>query len=359
MNKTLTNITLVRRVQPEQLRLFFIVFLILVVILFFSIQIPGYFNARFVNRLSTSVAVVGILAVAQTLVFLTRNFDLSLGSITGFTAYFVGQQLTAHNEWHPLAALLLAIGTGMFMGSINGVLVAYGRVPSIITTISTLAIYRSFLVEYSNAVPIVTSGLPDWIVDLPTVSLFKVGDLEFRSLFAIMLAVVIVFQLVLTYLPFGRRLYAIGSNPDAARIAGFPAQRIVFTAFLTSGALGGLAGFIFLSRFGNISVLAGLGLEFASVAAVVVGGVSNMGGAGSVTGAFLGAFFIDLLENSLFRWAVVSEFWRDAIFGGLILMAVAIDYVVFGQLKNMWARAGLRMKSEESQDSPEVAAHAD
>ena len=353
------NIPLIQRFRPEQIRTSFLIFLILVVILFFSLQIPGYFNARFVNRLSTSVAVVGILAVGQTLIFLTRNFDLSLGSITGFTAYFVGQQLTAHNNMHPLAAVLLAIGVGMAMGSINGLLVAYGRVPSIITTISTLAIYRSFLVEYSNAVPIVTSGLPRWIVTLPTVTLFDIGGVEFRSLFAIMLAVVIIFQLVLTYLPFGRRLYAIGSNPDAARIAGFPAQRIVFTAFLMSGGLAGLAGFVFLARFGNISVLAGLGLEFASIAAVVVGGVSNAGGAGSVTGAFLGAFFIDLLENSLLRWPVVSEFWRDAIFGMLILTAVAIDYVVFGQLKNMWARAGLRMRADETQESQEVIAHAD
>jgi rhamnose transport system permease protein len=359
MNSLLMNNPLIKRFRPEQIRILFLVFLILVVIVFFSIQIPGYFNARFLNRLSTSVAVVGILAVGQTLIFLTRNFDLSLGSITGFTAYLLGQQLTAHNEMHPLAAVLLAVGVGMAMGSINGLLVAYGRVPSIITTISTLAIYRSFLVEYSNAVPIVTSGLPRWIVNLPTISLFTIGGFEFRSLFAIMLSVVIIFQLVLTYLPFGRRLYAIGSNPEAAKNAGFPAQRIVFTAFLISGGLGGLAGFVFLSRFGNISVLAGLGLEFASIAAVVVGGVSNAGGSGSVFGAFLGAFFIDLLENSLFRWAVVSEFWRDAIFGMLILVAVAIDFVIFGQLKNIWARSGLRMRSEESADAPEVVAHAD
>jgi rhamnose transport system permease protein len=348
---------LIRRFRPEQIRELFLVFLIVLIVVFFSIEIEGYFNARFVNRLSTSVVVVAILAVGQTLVFLTRNFDLSVGSIVGFTAYFVGQQLWHHPEIPPLAAVLLAIGVGMFMGTINGVLVAYGRVPSIITTIATLAIYRSFLVEYSHAVPITTNNLPSWIVKLPAVSLFTIGEVEFRVLFAIMVVVVVAFQLVLNYLPFGRRLYAIGSNPDAARVAGFPAQRIVFTAFLLSGGLAGLAGFIFLSRFGNISVLAGIGLEFASIAAVVVGGVSNMGGSGTVFGAFLGALMIDLLENSLFRWQVISEFWRDAILGMLILAAVAIDYVVIGRLRTIWARAGLQMKTEEPQEKAEVATH--
>jgi rhamnose transport system permease protein len=349
----------IRRFRPEQIRELFLVVLIILVVVFFSIQIEGYFNARFFNRISTSVVVVAILAVGQTLVFLTRNFDLSTGSIVGFTAYFVGQQLWHHPEIPPLAAVALAIGVGMLMGSINAVLIAYGRVPSIITTIATLAIYRSFLVEYSDAVPITTNNLPDWIVNLPPLSLFSVGEVQFRVIFAIMVFVVVVFQLLLNYLPFGRRLYAIGSNPDAARVAGFPAQRIVFTAFVLSGGLAGLAGFIFLSRFGNISVLAGIGLEFAAIAAVVVGGVSNMGGSGTAIGAFLGALLIDLLENSLFRWQVISEFWRDAILGMLILLAVAIDYVVIGRLRIIWARAGLQMQAEEAQEKPEVAVHVD
>jgi rhamnose transport system permease protein len=160
-----------------------------------------------------------------------------------------------------------------------------------------------------------------------------------------MLVVVIAFQLVLSYTVFGRRLYAIGSNPEAARIAGFPAQRMVFTAFLISGALGGLGGFLFLARYGNITVLAGIGLEFASIAAVVVGGVSNMEARHRDRRCPCAA--ADLLENSLFRWAVISEFWRDAILGMLILAAVAIDYLVFNRLKNIWARTELRMASAE------------
>lgn len=353
--------TLVSRFRPEQIRLLFLLVLMALVVVFFSIQIPGFFNARFIMRESTSVVVVAVLAIGQTLVFLTRNFDLSLGSIVGVTAYIVGQQLWYHPEIPPIGAVLMAIALGMVMGSINGVLIAYGRVPSIITTIATLAIYRSFLVEYSNAVPITTNNLPRWLVGLSAKSLFSIGEFDVRVTFVIMIMVVLLFQFVLSFLPFGRRLFAIGSNPDAARIAGFPAKRIVFLAFLLSGALGGLAGFLFLVRFGNITVLAGIGLEFESIAAVVVGGVSNNGGAGSVIGAFLGALLLDLLQNSLFRWAVISEFWRDAILGMLILLAVALDYVVFDRLKSIWARVGLQMSadraSEEAQDLPEVVSH--
>ncbi len=353
--------TLVSRFRPEQLRLLFLLVLMALVVVFFSIQIPGYFNARFIIRESTSVVVVAVLAIGQTLVFLTRNFDLSLGSIVGVTAYIVGQQLWHHPGIPPFAAVLMALAIGVLMGSINGILIAYGRVPSIITTIATLAIYRSFLVEYSHAIPITTNNLPEWLVNLSAKSVLTIGQFDVRILFVVMILVIILFQLVLSFLPFGRRLYAIGSNPDAARIAGFPAKRIVFVAFVLSGALAGLAGFLFLVRFGNITVLAGTGLEFQSIAAAVVGGVSNAGGSGTVVGAFLGALLIDLLQNSLFRWAVISEFWLDAILGMLILLAVALDFVVFGRLKNLWARVGLQVGAdrpgEESKEPSKGVTH--
>ena len=169
---------------------------------------------------------------------------------------------------------------------------------------------------------------------------------------------VIIFQLVLSNLRFGRRLYAIGSNPTAAKVAGFPDRKIIFLAFFFSGALAGLAGFMYLVRFGNIMVLAGIGLEFASIAAVVVGGVSNNGGSGTVIGALLGAVMIDLLENSLYRTMAVSEFWRDAILGMLILLAVAIDHVFIGRLRKVWVRAGFLMQTEEEQQKSEVSSSA-
>ena len=155
-------------------------------------------------------------------------------------------------------------------------------------------------------------------------------------------SLVVVGQLALRYLSFGRRLFAIGSNPDAARTAGLPAKRDVFTAFALCGALSGLAGFMFLVRFGNITVTAAQGLELQVVAAVVVGGVNIFGGSGSMIGAFLGVLLIEILQQSLLRWSGVSEFVKDAILGLLILIAVTADAIILGRLREMWVRVRRR-----------------
>jgi rhamnose transport system permease protein len=283
------------------------------------------------------------VAVGQTLVVLTRNIDLSVGSIVGFTAYIVGTVLSHNNEIPPFAVVLMAVGLGALMGACNGVLVAYGRVPAIIVTLGTLALYRTILVQISGANSVLTNELPQWLVDLPRFNVASLGGLDIRLIFFLAIIVVLVFQWMVNYLPWGRRLYAIGSNPDAARIAGFPAQRIVFFAFVLSGSLAGLAGFMFLARFGNITVVAGQGIELQSVAAAVVGGVSINGGIGSPFGAFLGAVLIDVLENSLIRWLAISEFWRDALLGLLILLAVATDTVIMNRMRKVWSQHELQV----------------
>ena len=117
----------------------------------------------------------------------------------------------------------------------------------------------------------------------------------------------------------------MGSNPDAAVMSGINSQRVVFMAFVLSGVLAGLSGLIFLAKFGNITVVAGLGFELKSIAAVVVGGVNIFGGSGTILGVLLGTVLVDTIDNSLTRWAVVSEFWRDALLGMLIMTAVAAD----------------------------------
>lgn len=347
-----------RRFQPEQIRELVLIALIIGIIIFFGTQIENYFSPRTFTRISTSVAVVAIVAVGQTLVILTRNIDLSVGSIVGFTAYMVGTILSRNNDIPPLAVVLMAVAMGAVMGSINGLLVAYGRVPAIIVTLGTLALFRTILVEISGANSVLTNELPEWIVNLPPVNVLSIGDIDIRLLFFIALLVVILFQFIASYASWGRRLYAIGSNPDAARVAGFPAQRIVFTAFVLSGALAGLAGFIFLARFGNITVVAGQGVELQSVAAAVVGGVNINGGLGSPFGAFLGAILIDVIDNSLIRWLAISEFWRDALLGLLILLAVATDTVIMNRLRKAWSRHALEVADSEPSTEKGEAHHA-
>ncbi|MEQ1768832.1 MAG: ABC transporter permease [Devosia sp.] len=332
-----------RHIRPEQVRELSLLLLIVVAVIIFGTLIDNYYTSRTFNRIAASVTIITIVAVGQTLVVLTRNIDLSVGSIAGCTAYFVGTMLANNNDLHPLVAVLAAVALGAAMGAVNGVLVAWGKVPSIIVTLGTLAIYRGILVDLSGARTVTTDSLPDWLVDLPRLNFISIGEFEIRALFMIALAIVVAFQIGSAYLRTGRRIYAIGSNPDAASLIGLPATRLVFTAFTVCGALAGLAGFVTLARFGNITVEAARGLELEVVAAVVVGGVNIFGGSGTVFGAMLGAIMIGILEQSLFRLQI-SEFWRDALLGLLILLAVASDSVILQRLRKIWARSDAKIE---------------
>lgn len=344
---------ILRRLRPTQLRELILVLIILGLIVFFATQVDNYVTGRTFNRITTQFPVVAILAVGQVLVVLTRNIDLSVGSQVGLVALTLGTVLRdagnvpglqelVDSPLGPVFLIAIGMGLGSIMGMINGAIVAYGRVPAIITTLATLAIYRVVLIEVAEARTIVTTGFPEWILSFPGANLVEIGGLDIRVVFGLTLLVVAIGQLILRYLPYGRRLYAIGSNPDAARTAGLPVQRDVFLAFVGSGAIAGLAGFVYLARYGNVTATAGSGLELQVVAAVVVGGVHIFGGSGSMIGAFLGAVLISLLEVSLARWVGISDFMRDFLLGILILVAVASDKVVLGRMQDAWVRVKRR-----------------
>ncbi|MCI0476424.1 MAG: ABC transporter permease, partial [Anaerolineales bacterium] len=343
------NMTAVRRyLRPEQVRELSLVLLIIAVLLFFSTQITGFLSPRFFNRIAGDVAIIAVVAVGETLIILTRNVDLSVGSIVGVSAYFIGTYLANNKDLNPALAVSMAIALGALLGSINGVLVAYGRVPAIITTLGTLAIYRALLVELSGAKTIVIDSMPKWVQDLPSQTYVSVAGFDLRPLMLIALIVVVVFQLMLSYTQFGRRLYAIGSNPDGARFAGLPAQQVTFFAFVLCGALAGLGGFMFLARYGNITVVAAQGMELQVIAAAVVGGVSIAGGQGTVLGALLGALLINILQQSLIRWTSISAFWINAFLGMLILAAIAVDALIMNRVRDLWARTTVPMSEAEA-----------
>jgi rhamnose transport system permease protein len=333
------------RVRPERLRELSLVAIIVVAALVFSVLVDDYLSGSFFNRVTTSVAITAVLAAAQTVVILTRNIDLSVGSVVGVTAYVTGEYLAGHPATAPALAVALAMAIGCGLGLVNGVLVAFARVPAIIVTLGTLAIYRTWLIDHAEAQTITADSLPHWVVELPQKTLVSIGDLDVRAVFAVAVLLALVLQWMLGTLRWGRWIYALGSNPDAARQAGLPVKLVTLGAFAMCGSLAGLAGFMFLARFGNVTVAAGQGLELASVAAAVVGGVSILGGSGTLVGALLGAVLIDMLDQSLLRVPQVSEFWRDAVLGALILIAVSIDFAVGKRLRRLWALQARRRPS--------------
>lgn len=314
-----------RRMRPDRIKELTLLGILAGSVVIFGFVVDGYLSGRFFNRVSTSVVIVAILAAAQALVIFSRNIDLSVGSTVGVAAYLTADFLTA-NQWaNPVVAMLVAMAVGAVLGSFNGLLVAYGKVPAIIVTLGTLALFRTLVSLYSGGANVIASGLPDWVLNFNNVTLFSIGGLDIRLVFVIAVAVVVILQWALRRLRAGRRLYAIGSNPDAAEQAGLAAPRLIMLSFIGAGSLAGLAGFMFMVRAGTISATAGSGLELQSVAAAVVGGISIFGGSGTMYGAFLGALLINTLELSLVRVPQVSEFWRDAALGILILAAVILD----------------------------------
>lgn len=325
-------VRLLTRLSPQTLRIVALLTVLLAVLLIFSTQIDNYLNGRLFNRISSSVAIMALIATGQTLVILTRNIDLSVGSIVGFVAFATGALVAAVPDLNPLLLVLFAACLGAAFGAVNGVLVAYARVPAIIVTLATLAIFRSLLVEFSDGRSITSNTLPGWLVGFPNTPVFSIGDFDFRAGFLAAFAVVVAVHAALSKLRPARRFYAVGSNPEAAEMAGINTRLTVFAAFALCGALAGLAGFMFLARFGNITVVAGLGFELRSVAAAVLGGVNIFGGSGTVIGAFIGAVLVDLIDMSLVRWPLVSEFWREAVLGTLILLAVTADAVLMRRL---------------------------
>ena len=346
---------LLAKINPQTLRILALLFILAMVVLFFSTQVPHYLNGRLFNRISSSVAIMALIATGQTLVILTRNIDLSIGSIVGFTAFATGSLITNNPDIGPLVLVSYSIVIGAAFGAVNGVVVAYLKVPSIIATLASMALFRSFLVEYSDAKSITSAHLPGWLVNFPNTKLLEIGTLQFRAGFVVALVVVLLVHFALTRLRPARKFYAVGSNPEAAEMAGINAKATVFAAFAFAGALAGLAGFMFLARFGNITVVAGLGFELKSVAASVLGGVNIFGGSGTVFGALIGAILVDLIDTSLVRWEMVSEFSREAVLGTLILISVTADAVLMRRLtalrinrekKKAEAQSGAKSKGE-------------
>jgi rhamnose transport system permease protein len=345
-------------IRPERLRELSLVAIIAVAVLLFSFLVDDYLTGSFFNRVTTSVAITAVLAAAQTIVILTRNIDLSVGSIVGVTAYVTGEFVAGHPGTAPVLAVALAMAIGCGLGLVNGMLVAFARVPAIIVTLGTLAIYRTWLIGHAEAQTITADSLPSWVIELPRKTVLSIGDLDVRLVFAVAVVLALVLQVALGALKWGRWVYAVGSNPQAARQAGLPVELVTLGAFALCGALAGLAGFMYLARFGNITVAAGSGLELASVAAAVVGGVSILGGAGTLVGALLGAVLIDTLDQSLLRVPQVSEFWRDAILGALILLAVAADFAIGQRLRRLWSLQSRRRPTAGVPPEPGVAADA-
>ena len=307
-------VVLVSRVR--ELGLLVVLLLIIVVV---GVQVPQFLTLSNMEQILLSVSILAIVAIGETLVILTRNVDLSVGSIVGFAAFVAANLFKQNPGANLLLGILLGCALGLVLGAVNGLLVTWGRVPAIVATLGTLYVYRGLDFLYAGGNQISASDVPDSFLSLATAPFLGIPLLIW---FAAVLA--ILFGYLLHSSRTGRQLYAIGSNPNAARLVGIRSSLLVFGTFAIAGLLSGFAGVLWAARFATVDATAASGLELQVIAAVVVGGVNIFGGSGTILGAMLGAIVLGTIDNSL-SFLKVSQFWLLAIDGAAILIAVTLD----------------------------------
>ncbi len=263
-----------------------------------------------------------LVAVGQAIVIITRSVDLSVGSVVGLTAYLTGRLFIDLDGISPLVVFVAGVVLGALLGAVNGLLVAWAKVPALVITLGTMYVYRGINVAWAGSDRINASDLPRDFRGLGTDQLLGVPILTIIAVVVLLAA-----AWYLRNMRSGREFYAIGSDPAAAHLYGLKVTRRIVTAFVVSGALAGLAGVLYAARYGTVSSAAGTGWELQAIGAAVIGGVAISGGVGTVWGAAIGAFLL-LTINRALPILGIDDFWQRAVVGVLILGSIVLDRVL-------------------------------
>jgi rhamnose transport system permease protein len=299
------------------------------IIIIFSIAAREFLTISNLNTIFLNACILAILACAEGVVIITRNYDVSVASMLALAA-FVGFDLIKKFPNAGPVLILVPIGIGIVCGLINGSIVAYGRVSSVFVTLGGLSIYRGIVTIYAQGHQIEPKDIADWVRGTVTGS-FLPG---ISNLAIIAILIVVLVSIYLRYTRIGRQIYAIGSNPDAATFYGLKVSRVILGAYVLCGALTGLAGFLFAARSSYVVPWFAQGLEMKVIGAVVVGGVSVLGGSGNVVGAALGAIVLTTMENGLILIGA-QEVVRQLLYGFAIVGACILDASVLKRVSGL------------------------
>jgi rhamnose transport system permease protein len=307
--------------------------LVLFVVVTAVIQ-PRFLDESNIRFVLVNTTVFALLATGETMVVITRNVDLSVGSVLGLSAYVSASLFGSVSHISIVVVVLVGLGIGLACGFANGLMVAVGHVPSLVVTLATLYVIRGIDILHVGGSEVVASSLPPGFTSIPQHAVLGVPYVAI----AVALVVAAGAYYLRTFRS-GRELYAIGSNHDAARLAGIRVGRRVFGAFAVSGAIAGVAGVLWAAQYQTIDSTAGTGYELTVISAVVVGGVAIFGGSGSAVGAAVGALLLSSI-NSALNVLGISPLWLESISGFLLLVAITLDRVISVQLM-----AALRRRS--------------
>lgn len=291
---------------------------LVVVVMFFAIGLiaKDFVSIGNVISIFNDTSILMILALGQMLVIVTRCIDLSVAANVAFTGMLVAMTNNAYPELPVALLIALALGVGALLGAVNGVFVWLLKVPSIVITLGTMSVYRGMTFLISDGNWINSHQMSEAFIDFPRALMLGIPVLAWLAILFILVTF-----LLLRFTEWGRNFYSAGGNPTAAFYSGVNVGKVQFYAFLVSGTLAGLCGYLWVSRFAVAYVDVANGFELQVVAACVIGGVSIMGGVGNVFGVVMGALFIGVVNNAL-PVIGVSPFWQMAISGAVIIAAV-------------------------------------
>jgi fructose transport system permease protein len=298
---------------------------LLISVAVFGLLIGGkFFNAYSLTLIIQQIAITGIVGAAQTLVILTAGIDLSVGAIMVLSAVVMGQFTFRYGIPVPIS-LLCGLACGTLCGYINGWLVAVMKLPPFIVTLGTWQVYNAIKYLYSANE---TIRGQDVEAQAPLLQFFgaqiKVGGAVFTLGVIFMVLLVLFLWYVLNYTAWGRRVYAVGDDPEAAELSGIPVNRMLIAVYTISGLICGIAGWVLIGRIGSVSPTSGEFANIESITAVVIGGISLFGGRGSILGMVFGALIVGVFSLGL-RLLGTDPQWTYLLIGVLIIGAVAVD----------------------------------
>jgi fructose transport system permease protein len=296
------------------------------VVLIIAIIIFGVINPRFLypanlSLITQQVAVVGTLALAQTLIILTAGIDLSVGAAMIFSSMVVAQT-AAVNGAPGAVSLLIGLVVGLGAGALNGFLVTRLRLPPFIVTLGTLNIFIALTLLYSNGATVRGAEMPAILTatGLP----IAIGDVRITVGVLIMIALYVILAFILGRTAWGRHVYAVGDDKEAARLAGISVNRVLMSVYLAAGAILAIGAWVQIGRTNAASPNAGIDLNLDSITAVVIGGTSLFGGRGVVWGTLLGALIVGVFRSGL-SLAGLDVLYQTLAVGVLIIVAVSVD----------------------------------
>jgi len=283
---------------------------------------PSFLSLENLADMAKNTAILSILSVGMMLVIITRGIDLSIGATLALSGMVAASTVATWKDTHPLVAIALGIGIGLACGSFVGLLVARGKVLPIIASLGLMNIFRGVTFLVSDGQWISANQMPASFKGIALSSFLGINALIWIALVIYLLA-----WWFLTWNRMGRQIYAVGSNPESARVSGINIERTLYWVYTLMGGLSGLAGVLWVSKFASAQGDTAMGFELSVIAACVLGGVSIAGGSGKISGILMGTLLLGILNNAL-PLVNVSPFWQTFIQGSIILIAVIINALV-------------------------------